>query len=51
MIFVYDSNDHQAMTESPRFVISDKWTDLGGSAAAETYLNEVDEEGHLGVEY
>lgn len=27
------------------FGTSQKWTDLGGSAAAETYLSEVDEEG------
>lgn len=27
------------------FVTSEKWTDLGGSAAAESYLSEVDEEG------
>ena len=48
--FFVDDSDDQPMTESPRFVTSEKWTDLGGSAAAESYLSEVDEEGHIGVE-
>jgi len=48
--FSVDDSDDQPMTESPRFVTSEKWTDLGGSAAAESYLSEVDEEGHIGVE-
>ena len=41
-----DSDDEQPKPVTPRIGTSQKWTDLGGSAAAETYLSEVDEEGH-----
>eukprot|EP00435_Cladocopium_sp_Y103_P014757 s643_g3.t1 len=33
------------MRSDSEFVVSDEWTDLGGSAAAAAYLSEVDEEG------
>lgn len=35
----------QRMRSDSEFAISEKWTDLGGSGAAATYLSMVDEEG------